>query len=623
MKKGRYIRWLVLALLVPGCFVMEEPLDTDGEVATCLADSDCGDGLVCDLKARRCVADSELNLSGWLRLVPPGQGVLGVEEQYAQLDLSSREELTLKLHRPIRVVGRVLIEGNPLSSEKAKIVAVAPGSIPDLTVHQEAKVAASSLAGGEKPGFELWVSEDVTYDVYVYLPPAEDGQEYPPYHVRRQFSRRSDPADPFTFDWQIEVPPPSSYLQVTGCLVKEGTNAMPLAGARVNALSAPSGNVSSTATSDEAGCFVLLVQPPEAPEGDPYEVRLQPSPENELVPKVAVADVVVVEGTDLGVLAVSGLDELLHVSVVLTAKLDTPSSKSFSGRGADEQARQMAQRQLDRLATDLHDAVVRLTGQVGDGMLEVERTVENVEYDTDLAAGRVQATARMEFDVPPRSYVLSVIPAAESRLGIYQQLVHYYAGDVEAPDLQVFLEDKALTRIRLEDTQEMPVSGAQVMGILSGKGKYPETAPLPTRKFQAEEDPDTPGLYRVSLDPGEYTLVVDPLPESGLPRFVERELFVSGASQQRTFTVPPPAALTGLVLGTTAPIPQETKDAEVDLGGSEPAVNADVDQPISGVLVELYDETEGLAVPDGSAPIPLASGFTDADGRFVLLVPAE
>jgi len=614
---------LVLALLVPGCLVMEEPLETGGEVASCQSDSDCGDGLICDLKAHRCVADSELSLTGWLRLVPPSQSVQAVEEQYGTLELSSREELTLKLHRPIRVVGRVLVEGNPLSSEKAKIVAVAPGAIPDLKVHQDAKVAGSGLAGGEKPGFELWVSEDVTYDVYVYLPPAEDGREYPPYHVRRQFSRRSDPADPFTYDWQIELPPSSSYLEVTGCILTEGAVAKPLAGARVTAVSPQSGNLTTTATADALGCFNVLVQPPEIPEGDAYEFQIQPSPDNELVPKVTVAQVVISEGTDLGNLTVSGLEDLLHVSVVLTARLDTPSPSELPGKGAEKKAQEMARRSHDRLAADLHDAAVRLTGQVGDGMLEVERTVENVEFETDLAEGRVQATARVEFDVPPKSYVLSVIPAAESRLGIYQQLVHYYVGDKEVPDLQVLMKDKAVTRVLLENGQKEPVTGAQVMAILSGKGKYPDTAPLPSRKFQAEEDPEEPGRYRLSLDPGEYTLVVDPPPDSGLPRLVERDLFISGESQQRTVTLPAPAALTGLVLGMPSPASDADGAAEKSLGGAEPTLSVDTDQPIAGVLVELYDEIEGLAKPDGSAPIPVASGFTDANGRFVLLVPAE
>jgi hypothetical protein len=632
MTWARDNRCVVLALLVPGCLllgvlvgpgclVLEAPLDKETGIALCQSDSDCGDGLVCDLKAHRCVADSELSLTGWLRLVPPSQGVQGVEEQYAALELSSREELTLMLHRPIRVTGRVLVEGNPLSSEKAKIVAVATGAIPDLKVHQDAKVAATGLAGGDKPGFELWVSEDVTYDVYVYLPAGEDGQEYPPYHVRRQFSRRSDPVDPFTYDWQIEVPPPSEYLALTGCILKDGAG-NPLAGARVTAVSPEGGNLSSTALTDALGCFEVLVQPPEALEGDEYELRLQPSPENELVPKVPVATATVTGPTDLGDMTVSGLDSLLHVSVVLTARLDTPPAADFKGKEAEEKAREAAILQQDRLAADLHDSVVRLTGQVGDGMLEVERTVVDVKFETDLTAGRVQATARVEFDVPPRSYVLSVLPAVESRLGIYQQLVHYYAGDKEVPDLQVFLKDKALTRIRVSDAAGFPVLGAQVMATLTGKGKYPDTAPLPMRKFQAEEDLSEAGLYRMSLDPGEYTLVVDALPGSGLPRLVERNLYISGESQQRSFVMPVPAAITGLVLGTPAPVTEAAGASAPSLDQQAPEVQED-DEPIAGVLVELYDETEGLAAPDGSAPIPLATGFTDAEGRFVLLVPAE
>jgi hypothetical protein len=55
----------------------------------------------------------------------------------------------------------------------------------------------------------------------------------------------------------------------------------------------------------------------------------------------------------------------------------------------------------------------------------------------------------------------------------------------------------------------------------------------------------------------------------------------------------------------------------------EPGPEQYLQGPAAGVKVELYDDFEANSPADGLAPIPVASGWTDEDGRFVLIIPAH
>lgn len=636
--------WLLPLLPLFAACMMPADLSADKEamLAICDSDSDCGVGLVCDPKVHVCVHDSDLTVKGWLRLLPPAQGMLAVEEQYPGMALNNSDDVTLTMHRPLRVLGRVLLEGSSeLELQEAQIVAVAAGTIPDLNIHQDAKASESYFydyenGQTEKPGFELFVNQEMTYDVYVYLKETLGGEQFPPYHVRKKFSADGLQGDSFTVEWTIDVPKITSYRHITGCLKVSSEFEEPLVGARVVAFAAGNGNVSTRVLSDAAGCFDLLVQPPEELGEVLYEVRIKPSEENDLVPEQVVAEALVKGGpgladgddveelldVDVGQLLVIGLHQLANVQLRIVAEESTPRPEDLSAKNGQEDAEELAGLKVDALAVDLQGTVVSFSGIVGDGLLRVERSVSDLVKSQDLVAGVVRVEATIEVQLPPKSFVVTVMPAAESRFGIQQSMHHFLAGEAAPEPLEVVLHEKAVTRVRVVDSEEEPVDGATLLAIFSNQGDFPE-APLPSRKYLAVETEE--GLYELSLDEGTYTFVLDPPVESGLPRRIERNNYVQGTSQQRVITVSQPAALTGLVYGTLKP---EQGEEEFDVEGlaadsTEPGPEQYYQGPAAGVKVELYDAEEAESPADGLAPIPVASGWTDTGGRFVLIVPAN
>lgn len=629
---------LFAACMMPADFSVEKP----AMLATCNSDSSCGAGLVCDPKVHICVDDADLSVMGWLRLVPPAQGMIAVEEQYPGMALNNRDDVTLTMHRPLRVLGRVLLEGSSeLELQEAQIVAVADGTIPDLKIHEDANASESyyyDYEGGqtEKPGFELFVNQEKTYDVYVYLKETEGGEQFPPYHIRRSFA--ADPAqiDPFSVEWTVDVPKITSYRHITGCLALSGGGEPALVGARVVAFAVGNGNVSTRGLSDAAGCFDLLVQPPEDLDNVLYEVRIRPSEENDLVPEQVVAEALVkgpigfndVDGdgedpnVDVGTLTVDGLHQLADVQLHVVFEEPTARPEDLSGKNSQEDAEQLAQQKVDDLTVEVQGTVVGFSGIVGNGILRVERSVSEVVKTLDLEAGMVRVEATIELQLPPKSFVVTVMPVAESRYGI-QQSLHQFLPDELAPEpLDVILREKAVTRLRVMDAEGAPVAEATILAIFSNQGDFPE-APLPSRKYVAVETDE--GLYELSLDEGSYTFVVDPPIESGLPRLIERDNFVQGTSQQRVLEVSAPAALTGLVYGTLEPV-RDNVDSDGDspsADSTEPGPEQYFQGPAAGVKVEMYDEAEVESPADGLAPIPVASGWTDELGRFVLIIPAD
>ncbi len=336
--------WWLLALLplFAACMMPADvSVDKGATLATCGSDSDCGAGLVCDPKVHVCVDDADLSVMGWLRLVPPAQGMVAVEEQYPGMALNNRDDVTLTMHRPLRVLGRVLLEGSSeLELQEAQIVAVADGTIPDLKIHEDASASESYFydyenGQTEKPGFELFVNQEKTYDVYVYLKETEGGEQFPPCHVRKKFAVDELQGESYSVEWTIDVPKITSYRHITGCIKLSSDEEAPLMGAQVVAFAVGNGNVSTNVVNDSAGCFDMLVQPPPDLEEVLYEVRIRPSDENDLVPEQVVAEALVkseanspaneepdgdkILAVDVGDVFVDGLHQVAAVKLLVVA----------------------------------------------------------------------------------------------------------------------------------------------------------------------------------------------------------------------------------------------------------------------------------------------------------------
>lgn len=633
-----YLLALTVAWGLLACDMGDQEAGNTPLMAYCSTNGNCPGNLVCDQKVNVCVSTEFVQVNAWLRLLPPQKGVLAVEEQYASVEVTNTQDVKLTLHPPVRVVGRVQFEGNPLAIQDAQIIAVAAGTIPDLNFHQDAKATTGytydyDKGETDKPGFEFWVAEDKTYDVYVYLSNLTDeGTEYPPYHERRNFALRD--AVEGTYDWNIEVPLPHSYIHLTGCILSAGEELTPIVGAKVLAYSDQSGNSSSVGLTDSDGCYDIAIQPLEELTPDVYELRLKPSSENELVPDVVLDSVEVnqamlaetsVEGDEdgeagksihLGDMVVHDLDRLAIVKVVVSARDETETPSQIPEDNAQEIAASLAHDRVVELTKEVLGTQVKFAGKVDEGMLRMERTITEVETDVDEDGGIVRVEATIVMQLPPRSYVLSLIPRADSRYGIYQELYIFDPVDSEPAPIEVELKKKATTTIHVTAPDGNSVAGALVSAVLSGKGNYPETAPVPIRLYEAAESTLEPGYYVMSLDPGTYTIVVDAPQETGLPRHIERDCYVHGSSQQRPIQLSEPSAITGIVYGTLTP--EATTGEEAADATEESQVG-----PVAGVKVEMFDETEGSSEADGISPIPTATGWSDEDGRFVLIVPVQ
>lgn len=578
------IRWVVFALnlflSVQGCMVLEER--RDGAMAVdapaCTANDDCAEGLICSPESGICVAEIDVAFLGYLRLVPPASGLLAIEEQYANLETETSQPLNLRLNRPVRVVGRVLNEGSPLlGSEDANIVAVADGAIPGIKLHQEARsVTGLWQADGENTvGFELWVTRDLVYDIYVHQS-TDTELGLPPYHVRRSFSPAEATGDAFTVSWDIELPSLEHFVHVSGRVVLSGEEERPLPGAKVVAVSAESGDMSSTGTTDEDGWFDLLVQPPSSPVGESYSLLLRPSLLNETVPETVLDEILVTEDLDAGTYTVDGLSNLRTVTVMVM-----DASGAF-------------------ILNDLQGTTVSLTGSTVNGDMDVEHSVDSV--------------GTSEFSLPPGLYVLSVVPPEGSSMGIYQEIVTISDSQTKTA-LQVALEEKLLVHGWVMDASGSEVEGCRVVATFTGKGLYPETSPLPTRKADALTDRD--GHYQLRLDPGQYTLHVEPPDGSGLPRLIQQNVFLAN-SQQRTLRLSNPVVVSGRVHG----IAETSVDAALGSQDGAQASNS-TPEPVAGVRIEFFDEIDDRVYLGTTTPVPMAVATTDEEGRYVLILPAD
>ncbi len=591
---------LFVLLAQSACAVVEEAKDHSPIlVSQCYSSDDCTGSLVCDLKVNMCVSDEPMEMTAWLRLVPPEQGLVAVEEQYPKVDVSSESPLNLALNRPITVVGRVLVEGDTLiSSEVANISAVAEGMIPDLKIHayaQAAQAADFTEGGLAKAGFEFLVNRGAEYDVKVYLTGFEGEEQMPPYHKRLSFNPDFDKSDPFVYEWDIAVPPPEEYLHITGRVFAGGEEPAPLVGAKVFAVSEETGNESSTVVIGEDGSFDILVQPLEEVDMETYRIHLRPSSENELVPRLVLDEIQLEDSVDIGDVVVEGLQDYINVSVYV---MDSNGTYTPS---------------------ELAETAVRFTGQIGGGALQLDRLVDS--------------EGKVEVALPRANYVLSVSPPSrtiqgeDQPYGIHQQLLKFHYANEDSKYVEVALAPKPEIHGFVFDSSGEVVPAARVEATFTGKGLYPD-APLPSRVFEAQTDET--GRYKLGLDAGQYTIVVVPPEESGQPRRVDRDVYIP-SSQQRTFELAEPSVVSGTVMGLIQPprvndgeSPSESPDGgePTNLSG-ELKLLEPTEGPAAGVKVELYDQAEADGSADGLMPIPIASAWSDENGDFVLVVPAE
>ncbi|MFH1530045.1 MAG: carboxypeptidase-like regulatory domain-containing protein [Pseudomonadota bacterium] len=560
------------------------------EPKSCQKDSDCMEGLVCDPTVRICVSPDSSDMEISIRLVPPAEGSNVLEEQYAGLDLGESNTFRFVISRPIRVLGTVT-DASGGAVHDYKIVARSDGEIAGLDYYETSEAVAlneftQDFLGGE--GFELYLKPDKIYNIFVH-PTSGDPQAFPLFHARRSFNVGGEPEHPYTMKWEIRLPDPSEYLRISGRVVLSESFPEPVSGAKVFARAPVTGETSTTAYTDEDGWFEILVQPPEADDmgllkAPAYEVHVRPSDANPVVPQVVAAEgMIFSEDQDLGLLEVGYMGSPSSV----TLAVQDPSGLFLAER--------------------LGDTVVRISGEIGKGTVVVEDVVNG--------------TGVVSFGLPPGDYVISVMPPADGDLALLQQPLSVAA---DRPEVT--------SSLRLDHRPELsgwvlspdgsPVPGAEVIAIFTGKGAYPTTSPLPERRFITTTDDE--GAYLLRLDPGQYRIIADPPVVLGLPRRIEHYVFVT-SSEQRTIWLDYPVVVSGTV-EAYPPIDEQgqvkpAKSADAAGGsGNPPTITPTTPLPAPDVKVEIYLHDPD-ADPDEALP-PLAEGFTDDSGSYLLILPA-
>jgi hypothetical protein len=560
------------------------------EPKSCQHDSDCMEGLVCDPAVQICVAPDAADMKISIRLVPPAEGSDMVQEQYAGLDLGESNTFRFVVPRPIRVLGTVTNASGD-AVDDYKIVARSQGEIPGLDYYETSEAVAvndftQEFLGGE--GFGLYLKPDKIYDVYVH-PSSGDPQVFPPFHARRSFTVGGDPEHPYTTKWEIRLPDPSEYLRVSGRVVMSTSSPEPIIGAKVFARAPATGETSTTAYTDDEGWFELLVQPPDADDkgllkAPAYEVHVRPSDANPMVPQVIAAEeMIFAEDLELEPLEVG----YLGPPAAVTLAVQDPTGLFLAER--------------------LGDTVVRVSGEIGKGTMIVEDVVDG--------AGVVA------FELPAGEYIVSAMPPAAGDLALLQQPLSVAPDRVAVTSaLRLALRPELSGWVLSPDAS--PVAGAEVTAIFTGKGSYPTTSPLPERSFITTTDGD--GAYDLRLDPGQYRIIVDPPVVSGLPRHIEHYVFVT-SSEQRTFWLDKPVVVSGTV-EAYPPIDAAGQVRSEEIYGAEgepevpPSITPTTPLPAADVKVEIYlhdpDADPGEPVP------PVAEGFTDDSGSYLLILPA-
>lgn len=210
---------------------------------------------------------------------------------------------------------------------------------------------------------------------------------------------------------------------------------------------------------------------------------------------------------------------------------------------------------------------------------------------SQLLGGSVQQTALTDtsgtatLTLFAGSYQLTAIPPLESPFALKQQTLSL--GADTGNQFEVALAPKLTVSGRLLlSNRTTAAKGATVIFTLT-ESVSSDLAVVQGRRVTLITNND--GKFEGELDPGFYNVFVTPTVTSGVPRKVFLSVAIDESGELPDLVLDPSAVFSGKVVDS-------------------------VGNPVSGVTVEAFDGANPL-------PFALASGTTDVDGSFKLLVP--
>ena len=497
----------------------------------CSADADCGSDSGCALPAGVCVAFAGEGQVFSVLVNPVGNESL-LPYQYDGVAVGPGGRLDLTVEEPIEVSGVVVFgpddpslaaanpSGRPAAPPNSEtiggfLVATAPGLIPGTQFRSEAVVRVEpkedsvaiqdpATGIGYKPTFTLPLLRGVAYEI-AFIPDFADATlaDLPVFYVSAQFSKAG------RFD--VVLPSKKEYLaaRFTGVVVLDEEGNTPVAGARITG-NVGDGTAGTSATTDDKGLFTMVLPPGQGL----VSLRVAPGEGSPLFPQ---REFVYQEGVS----QLTGAATPRFVVGPVPPVRDIILQVVHVNEGSLEPAAQ---------------ALVEARGLADGGEAS--------------GFGITDESGIVELTLLEGVFSLTVMPPSGSRFAAKQMVL-----DLEAK------KDDAVFVVPLGSRQR--ITGT-VIRMESGEGLHGAVVTLQTdqveafagaqhglQDFSVDVVTDETGGFVVFLDAGPYALTVTPPKWSGLARFSQPNIDLTGGDAQLNVALPESALVRGSVTSAT------------------------------------------------------------------------
>lgn len=524
----------------------------------CSAGEGCADGL--------CLPFAREGLTFSIVVVPPADSGL-IPDQFTGVSVQAGGAMDLTLTRPVEVRGIVgfapdattpAADAIALETVGGLLVASAPGLIPGTQFRSEASVQGQQK-GGEEWTFVLRLLPGILYST-TFIPATEPARgvlaQLPTFSFTAQFAKSES-------GFRVVLPSRKEYEDsiIRGVVFLDETGTQPVRGAKVTTV-AP-GMKGTSAITDEQGVFQIV-----APPGTlALTLRIEPGKGSLVFP---VRDFLYPGGAaELS----TGATPRFVVGPVPPVRDILLQVFSVSGQ----------------VLSPVSQARVEAEGQAGGGLA------------SGYAMTGPDGVARLS--LLEGVYALAVIPPEGSP----------YAARVNTLDLEASKDTNVfhvplsprvkVSGLVVRDRDGMPVPKA-VVTLQSDRITAFEGTSFSSMEFTVSAVSDADGSFNVLLDPGIYAFTAIPPQASGLARFGQPEVDLTGGDAAVTVRLVEGALVRGRVLA----------------GGSG--------EPVFGAQVQTFFEILNGAVRPAfvgtsyaSSIQTVGSAVTGADGRFSVVVP--
>lgn len=536
------------------------------KAAGCAADADCGPGKGC--ADGLCWPLAREGLTYSVIVTPPAGSDL-IADQFAGVSVLEGGTLDLTVTEPVEVRGIVAFtpeldgpDGDTapgiLEPVGGLLVATADGLVPGVPFRSEASVQARQKVG-EDWTFSLRLIPGLSYAV-TFIPSDDPARgalaQLPTYTFSAQFSQSES-------GFQVLIPSKRDYLaaSVVGVVTLDEAGTQPVRGARVSTVGL--GMKGTTAVTDDKGVF-RVVAPPGA---GPLTLRVEPG---------------------------KGMPPF-------------PAREFVYASGVQELASEATPRFVVGPVPPVREVLVQVFSVEGQALAPVPQA--RVEADGQAGGGTVSGYSVTGGDGVARLsllegvYALAVLPPEGSPYAARMSTLDLSANQ----DTNVFhvpLSRRARVAGRVvRDDDGVPVVGA-VVTLQSHRITAFEGTSLASYEVTASAVTADDGVFEMVLDPGVYAMTVIPPASTGLARFGQPEVDLSGGDAQVTVRLVGGALVRGSVLAG---------------GTGTPVVGAQVQ------LVFAVQQTDGAPTFVGtvfaSALQTAGTATTGPGGRFAVVVP--